>query len=140
MVYVAPAFWLEGLGLLGLAAFRRGLPLRVGTRRPWFAATLFAVVLLGYPLLAPVAGRPWSSAALLGIMPDPTVVGTLAVLGVAVGRERWWLLPIPLLWCLLTGITLWGLGRWDWFVAPTGALLACLLPLASRHAATSVSP
>lgn len=135
VVYVAPAFWLQGLGLLWLATSRRGLALPAGGLRLGLAASLYAAALLGYPLLAPLAGRPWPAAEALGITPDPTVVGTLAVLSVAGRRAAWLLLPIPLLWCLLTGITLWGLGGGEWFVAPAGALLALALRLTPERAA-----
>ncbi len=134
--YVAPAFWLEGLALLGVAVSRRGLALPAGSWRTWLAALLFAMALLGYPLLAPLAGRSWGAAALLGFMPDPTAVATLAVLCLAPRRTAWLLLPIPLLWCAITGATLWGLGAGEWFAAPLGALLALCLRLVPGPSAT----
>jgi hypothetical protein len=42
-------------------------------------------------------------------MPDPTVLGTIGLLLLARGRFRGPLLVIPLLWCLLSGATLWAI-------------------------------
>ena len=62
----------------------------------------------------------------LGIAPDPTVVATLGVL-VAADRTRWELLTIPLLWCAISGATLWTMQSPDALLMPTVALLALLV-------------
>lgn len=99
--------------------------------RTGFALLLMA--LLGYPLLAPLAGRPWHQAEVFGIAPDPTVAATLVLLALA-PRASWLLWPIPLLWSAISGATLWTMhARFAW-VLPLLALLA----LAWRSVGTRV--
>jgi hypothetical protein len=57
-------------------------------------------------LLAPLQGRGWASSEVFGIAPDPTAMATLGVLLLARGTLLPMLLPIPVLCCLLSGITL----------------------------------
>jgi hypothetical protein len=84
---------------------------------------LLALAVLGWPLLTPMLGRPLSQVALWGLTPDPTALGTLALLlalqrngskaPLAVGP---WVIPV--LWCLASVATLWTLSM------PDGAWLA----------------
>lgn len=129
MLYVAPAFAVEALLLAGLGvtgtiaqAPRRNLP----------ASIIFAAALL-YPLLAPLTGRTWASAEVFGLMPDPTVIGTLALLAAAVGRWRWVLMIVPALWCVISTLTLWTMGAAEFFVPAAGALTAIGIGLAPRR-------
>ena len=62
-------------------------------------------------MLAPLQGRGWASSEVFGIAPDPTVIATLGLLLLARGRLLPLLLPIPVLWCLLSGITLRAMGE-----------------------------
>src|SRR5262249_53060993 len=55
-----------------------------------------------------VFGRPWPQAEIFGIAPDPTVVATLGVL-IAADRTHWELLLVPLLWCAISGATMWAM-------------------------------
>jgi hypothetical protein len=55
---------------------------------------LFALIVLIYPLLSP-------RRELFAIAPDPTALATIA-LG---SRSRWFLLPIPILWCAFSATT-----------------------------------
>jgi hypothetical protein len=107
--YAAPAFALQAALLLVIGTWgdrlrfdRRGMIGRVGV-------TLIAVAILGYPLLAPAFGRPLAGAEIFGMAPDPTVIGTLGFLLLARGRWAFALLPIALLWCVASGITLWAI-------------------------------
>ncbi|RWK41427.1 DUF6064 family protein [Mesorhizobium sp.] len=109
IAYVAPAFGLQALLLAfggargGLAFDRRDLAARLGL--------LIAVVgLVVYPLLPPLFGRPWASAEVFGIAPDPTAIATLGVMLAASGGLVPLLLAIPLLWLLLSGLTLHAMG------------------------------
>jgi hypothetical protein len=104
--YLAPAFAVEGVLLLvfgslldGLAFDRRGLA-------GWTGYLILAFALAGQPLLAPLQGRGWAASEVFGIAPDPTAIATLGLLLLARGRLLPLLLPIPVLWCLLSGITL----------------------------------
>ncbi|MFL5028828.1 MAG: DUF6064 family protein [Xanthobacteraceae bacterium] len=132
-LYVAPAFALQGLLLLWIGTVGRRLTFAPGHDvfdRAGLALLAFALV--GYPLLAPLMGRPWPAAEVFGIAPDPTAVATLAVLAVAHGRARWLTMPIPLLWCAITAATLWTMGAGDFFVAPIAALGAIAIASARK--------
>ena len=111
--YLAWLFALEVV-LLGWLVVLRGR-VRFGWRcgaRGVAGGGLFAAALALYPMLAPAAGRGVQQAEVFGIMPDPTVLGTLGVLVAAEGspRSRWALLAAPLVWCLVSGATLLAMG------------------------------
>jgi hypothetical protein len=80
--------------------------LPAGPVRRGGAAILIAALAL-YPLLAPLAGRPWRQAEIVGVAPDPTAIATVGVLLLASGRIPWLLLGLPLLWCAISALTLW---------------------------------
>jgi hypothetical protein len=107
--YVAPAFFAESMLLL--VAFL--LDALTFGRRPadWVGYLILGFALAGQPLLAPMQGRGWASSEVFGIAPDPTAMATLGVLLLARGRLLPWLLPIPALWCLLSGMTLQTMGE-----------------------------
>lgn len=129
-IYIAPVFALQGLLLIGTGAL--GRLAFAGDRANIAGAGLVALTLAAYPLIAPVMGRPWTAAEFFGIAPDPTAVATLAVLALAHGRVRWWLMIIPLLWCAVTGATLWTMESAEYFVAPLCALAAVGIALLRR--------
>jgi hypothetical protein len=125
--YVAPAFALQGFAFIGA-----GLAGRIAFPADRSGGGVLAVALLvlslaGYPLLAPLLGRPWSASEVFGVAPDPTAVATLAILAFARGRARWPLMLVPCLWCAVTGATLWTLGAADFFVAPLAAVAALVV-------------
>jgi Family of unknown function (DUF6064) len=120
--YVAPIFGLQALLLLVLGGFLDRLTL--GWRDARLAGLLLtAFALAGYPLLAPLFGRPWAAAEIFGIAPDPTAIGTLGLLLLARGRAAILLLPVPLIWCLVSATTLWAMeAREAWIPAAAGVL------------------
>lgn len=122
--YVAPVFALEGLLLLAIGALggRLAFDRRGPARRIGLALAVFAVA--GYPLLAPLAGRPWSAAEAFGIAPDPTAIGTLGLLLLARGRAAILLMLVPLLWCGASGATLWAMEEPERWVSLGTALVA----------------
>ncbi len=67
--------------------------------------------LLGMPLIAPLTGDSWSQAQVFGIHADPTAVTTLGLMLVVL---RGWVLGaaciVPMLWILVSGLTLQVLG------------------------------
>jgi hypothetical protein len=83
-----------------------------------------ALVLLGlaYPLLAPLLGRPWTQAEVFGLAPDPTVAATLGVL-LAAERPHWLLIVAPLLWCAVSGATLWTMDAPEAPILPAVAIV-----------------
>jgi hypothetical protein len=110
ITYVAPAFGLQALLLViggaargGLAFDRRDIAGRLGL-------LITVIGLVVYPLLPPLFGRPWASAEVFGIAPDPTAIAALGVLLAASGGPVPLLFPIPLLWLLLSGLTLHAMG------------------------------
>jgi hypothetical protein len=132
-VYVAPVFALQGLllvgsGLAGALSFERN-----GTTVDFAGLGLLVLAVGAYPLLAPLMGRPWLSAEIFGVAPDPTAVATLAVLALAIGRLRWVLMIIPLLWCAVTGLTLSTMEAGDFFIAPVAALAALVIAWLRRR-------
>lgn len=138
----AAAFAVQGLMLAGLATdwphMRTHLSLANLARGPGartgLGLLLFA--LLVQPAVGALFGRPWSQAEVFGLAPDPSVIGTLGLLlllrrtdrhGVSDGwlaSWAWLLWPIPLLWCLLSGATLWTMGSPDALLLPAAAGLA----------------
>ena len=88
---------------------------------------LLAFATVGVPLLAPLHGRDRATSEIFGIAPDPTVIATLGFLLLLRGRFLWLLYPIPIFWCLLSGMTLHTMGErqaWMPFAAVTIAAAA----------------
>lgn len=105
------AFGLQALLLLVLAAWPRGMPWVDGqTPRRALALALAAAATL-YPLLAPLRGRPWAQAEVFGLLPDPTVLATLALLlGLRAPAPTCLLAwTVPLLWCVVAVLLQWTL-------------------------------
>jgi hypothetical protein len=134
--YVAPAFAVEALLLLVAGALPGDLTFERRGPAAWAGYLLFAFALAGQPLLGPLQGRVWASSEIFGIAPDPTVIGTLGLLLLAPGKLLPLLLPIPVLWCLLSGITLWTLRApeaWAPFAAAALTLTAWIATIALRR-------
>ena len=72
----------------------------------WFGLVIAVIGLVVYPLLPSLFGRQWTSAEAFGIAPGPTAMVTLGILLAASGRLVPLPFPIPLLWLLLSGLTL----------------------------------
>ena len=91
---------------------------------PALGVVAFAIGVM--PLIAPLAGRSWVQAEVFGVAPDPTAIATLGVL-LAAERPLWGLLAIPLLWCALSGATLWAMGSPETLTQLLVSLLVLLL-------------
>jgi len=125
--YFALAFAVQALLLLWLGVVKNRLKPAPATRLPQRAGLgLLIFALLIFPLIGPLLGRSWTQAELFGMAPDPTVLATLGVLLFAGARPAWWLFPIPVAWCVISGVTLWTMESPDFAIAPLAALLAVL--------------
>ena len=96
-----------------------------GTIAAKIGIALIVYALALHPLIAPLSGRPWTQAEIFGLAPDPTVIATLGVI-VAAARPNWHLLVLPLLWCVISGLTLWTME------SPEAPVLAWRRPSRSR--------
>jgi len=99
---------------------------------------LLLYALLVHPFVGRVFGRPWTQAEFFGLAPDPTALATLGLLlmlrptgrvergrqGGAGGAIAWMLWPLPVLWSLVSGATLWAMQAPDAWLMPAAALLA----------------
>lgn len=65
------------------------------------------LALVAYPLLAPLTGRPWTQAELVGLTPDATALFTIGLLLALPMRHRAWLLVLPALWLVVGWTTAW---------------------------------
>ncbi len=131
--YYAPAFALEAVLLLWLGVVRNRFGFAAtGTVQQRAALVLFVLAWLGYPLLAYLQGRGWAQAEVFGMAPDPTALATLAILLLCGARQLWWLFPLPVVWCVISGASLWTMEAPDFFIAPLLALLAIALALANE--------
>jgi hypothetical protein len=115
--YFAAAFAVEAAALVWEGVTRRGLEFSLGRGVGRVGAVVFGFALLLYPLIARLAGRPWTQAEIFGLAPDPTVIATLGLL-LAAKRAAWWLWVIPIGWSLFSGMTLWTLHSPDAAVGP----------------------
>lgn len=138
VAYLVPLFALQAVWLVVMGAVEGRLIFPARNRAVLFAgAALFAAVLLLYPLIAPLMGRSGQSAEVFGLAPDPTALGTLALLAVVEGWRRWVLMAVPALWCLISTVTLLTMGMPDYLIPATGALAAFAIALASVIAGAS---
>ena len=104
-------FAIEALLLVWTGVIRNRLSFH--SYRDWIGRTgvglvLFALVV--QPLIGPLVGRDWKQAEIFGVTPDPTVLATLGILLTVNKRPPWGLMIIPLIWCILSGATLWTMG------------------------------
>lgn len=133
IAYLVPGFALQALLLAiiaagGFAFDRKDITTRLGL-------LLAGIGLVVYPILPPFFGRPWTAAEVFGIAPDPTAVATLGILLAAKGRLVPLLFPIPLLWLVLSGLTLRTMGdaqAWLPFAAVSVSIVVLTLRRPAR--------
>jgi hypothetical protein len=120
--YFAIGFALEAVLLAWTGIIRNHLRAETGTvAKVGVAIIVYALAI--HPLIASLSGRPWTQAEIFGLAPDPTVIATLGVL-LAATRPNWHLLILPLLWCAISGLTLWTMESPE---APPMALIAAVV-------------
>jgi hypothetical protein len=98
-------------GLVGLAAY-----------------ALVTYAIIGYPMIAAIAGHGLPTARVVGLAPGPTATFTLGMLLLA-RRTPLHLTAVPLLWTLIGGATAWRLGVAEEVVLPLLGLGASALIL-----------
>jgi hypothetical protein len=126
--YFALGFAIEALLLLWMGIVRAELTCITANRIIRIAGIcVFVFALIVQPAMGALIGRPWLQAEVFGVAPDPTVVATLGVLMLATRRSPWLLLIIPIIWCVISGATLWVMESGDALVMPLIALLALLV-------------
>ena len=134
--YIAVGFAIQALLLIWIGVVRDRL--RFDSKPSVIARiglAIFVFALVVQPLLGLLLGREWRQVEIFGVTPDPTAVATLALL-LAADRGNPIALPIPLLWCLLSGTTLLVMNAADALLLPMVASLVLLLSFrrrASRH-------
>jgi hypothetical protein len=134
-MWFAVAFACEALLLVVVGVLAGRLELQLArSGAPWIAASIVAISILGYPVLAPLTGRPWTSAEIFGVAADPTAITSVAVLALVRGRIRWLLLVVPLLWCAIAAATLRAMDAPESLVVLAAGLLALWPAVAgTRH-------
>jgi hypothetical protein len=138
--YFAALFVTQAVLLVWYGVVRAGLRIeypRSSTHR--VAVGLLMLVAL-YGVFGRLAGRQWNQVELLGLTPDPTAIGTLALLALSTTRVPRALLIIPMVWCVIAALTLWALGSVEiWVVICLGVVALVLAlrnrPTGSRHLA-----
>jgi len=96
----------------------------IGSAIQTLGFSIFIFALFVQPFLTVFFGSNWGQAELYGIAPDPTVTGTIGVLLLTNIRKHWWLIIIPVVWCIVNGATLWVLESMNFFVLVVTGFLA----------------
>ncbi len=104
-VYFGWGFVLQG-ALLSFMFFRAERIARPLKRKPsqWLGLALMTVGLLVYPFLSSMLNQSWQYTQVFGVAPDPTGLFTVGAIFLS-KRKAWWLLPLPIVWCLIGGAT-----------------------------------
>lgn len=106
--YLAWLFALEAGLLLWSGVVRGSLQFRIRAGLAGRAGLVgYGLALVGYPLAAPLFNHGWERAQVFGIMPDPTVLGTLAL--VIAADRRPVLLVVPGVWALVSAAMQWAM-------------------------------
>ena len=138
-VYFAWAFGLEAAILIWTGVVRGRLVFeRPGDRAGRAGLGIFLFALAVQPLAGPLLHRGWRQVEVFGVAPDPTAVATLGILLLATGRGSRVLLIVPVIWCAISGATLFSMKAPDAWIAPLAAVvvvsLAASIALARRRA------
>jgi hypothetical protein len=136
VAYFAPGFWLQAV-LLALSAVGPGLAFDRRDVSGRLGLLIAAAGLIAYPALPILLGRTWKNAEVFGLSPDPTAIVTLGLLVTASGRLVALLFPIPLLWLMISGLTLHTMGDAQAGAPLSAAGLAVLLLILRRFASGS---
>lgn len=103
----------------------------------WIGMALAVFGVAVYPLMALVSERTLAGAEYFALAPDPTACVTLGVL-LVIARPLWLLLllPVPLLWCVVSGATLKALEA-PFAILPTAIAVVAFLSFLVKAARSS---
>ena len=93
------------------------------------AIALFVFAWIVQPM---IAGTPWPQWEVFGIAPDPTATATLACLLALEDRPRLILMIIPIMWAVITGMTLWAMHSRAALIAPAVAIATVVARIMRR--------
>ena len=129
--YFAGAFLLQAVLLAWLAVRGR---VAIDARSIHRLLLGLAVLAVAAPFTGLMTGRQWDQVELLGVTPDPTATATILALGLSSPRVTRLAIMIPVLWCLVGGLTLFALHSpeawWTW----AGPLLVLVYTTRRRRA------
>lgn len=140
-VYVVPAFVAMAAILCALAV--RARPVVAELRSALSGRTAVMVLLfalVGYPLLGLLAGKSWLAAQVFAIAPDPTVGATLGFLVLCRGVAARVAMIVPVLWSVVTALTLYGLGSAMFVVTPAIAVLCVIVQVCASRESRPMRP
>jgi len=124
----AVGFAVEALLLIWKGVIRDRLMYEVGaSTAAWIGLGVFMFALCIQPFMALYPGRQWLQMQIFGVAPDPTALATLGLLLLAGHRGGWILWIVPVLWCGISGATLWALESPEAFLPPAVAVVTLLL-------------
>ncbi|MGH6609838.1 MAG: DUF6064 family protein [Burkholderiaceae bacterium] len=103
--YFAALFAIEALLLLWMTVRDRLTFDRSRSVRARAGVAIFAFALFVQPLIGLLARREWTQVEVFGVTPNPTAVATLGLL-LAASRSSWITYVVPVLWCVVSGLTL----------------------------------
>ena len=133
--YFAVGFAIEAVLLIWIGTVRDELRIEAtSSARTRIGIAIFSFAVLMQPMIGLMLRRSWPQLEVFGVTPDPTVVGTLGML-LAAHRIPWLALPIPLLWCVVSGTTLSVMNAADALLLPAVAVLVLLLALRKQRLA-----
>lgn len=126
--YFAIAFIVQGTILAWAGLAKTSLTFNKYKDRQFYVGfALLGYAILIQPLIMTIAGHNWRQGEIFGIAPDPTVVATIGLLYITDTRKYWWLMIIPVLYCIVSAATLWVLKSAN----AAGMIIAGLLALLS---------
>jgi len=131
-INLAAPWFSVAFGIEALLLFVAGITVKNGLDRTgWHTAPalnpghlLFLYALVLHPIIGLLSGRSWNSVELFGLSPDPTALGTLGILLMGHGVIPRLLALIPLLWCLVSGLTYLAMEIPHGLMTPAAALIA----------------
>ena len=127
------AFVLQALLLAWSGTVRGNLAFRF---RPdpagWTGLGCVALGVVGWPLLAALAGQSWPSLPLAGTSPDPTALASIGLLLLGSARDRLHLIVVPALWAAVAGLQGWMLDTPERLLLPAAAAIAVVLAIRAK--------